>query len=143
MAAKAKTTQLPASLAGIDVSGDDSIRSVVEIVLNELLEVQFSEQLGLRRTRGAPECELSLSLNRSYRLLGGAGRVAGVRIGSGSCALGLRRRGTFGALARMSSCSCVGDSATPVTPHDRALAVSPIRRDRSYREPPKPVGGRP
>ncbi len=55
MAAKAKTTQLPASLAGIDVSGDDLIRSVVEIVLNELLEVQFSEQLGAGPYERSPE----------------------------------------------------------------------------------------
>ena len=55
MAAKAKTTQLPASLAGIDVSGDDLIRSIVEIVLNEMLEVQFSEQLGAAPYERSPE----------------------------------------------------------------------------------------
>ena len=55
MAAKAKTTQLPAALAGIDVSGDDLIRSIVEIVLNEMLEVQFTEQLGAAPYERSPE----------------------------------------------------------------------------------------
>ena len=55
MAAKAKTTQLPASLAGIDVAGDDLIRSIVEIVLNEMLEVQFTEQVGAAPYERSPE----------------------------------------------------------------------------------------
>ena len=104
----------------------------------------------LLRNRGAArtvssECGLSLGLNRSYRLLGGADRVAGGSVGFGSCALGLRLRGTFRALARMSSWGCAGEGATPVISPDRvrALAVPPIRRDRSHRETPKPFGGRP
>ena len=55
MAATAKTTQMPAALAGIDVSGDDFIHSIVEIVLNEVLEVQFAEQLGAAPYERSPE----------------------------------------------------------------------------------------